>query len=65
MKRLIVAVLVLAGVLVAADYAAAAAAESVVSRELRDRLDELIGLAGQYTESSTAECRPPRERASA
>ncbi|MEV5425782.1 MerR family transcriptional regulator [Streptomyces cellulosae] len=31
----------------------------------RDRLDELIGLAGRYTESSTAECRPPRERASA
>ncbi|WP_181779654.1 LmeA family phospholipid-binding protein [Pseudonocardia pini] len=38
LKRLIVAVLVLAGVLVAADYAAAAAAESVVSRQLRDRL---------------------------
>jgi hypothetical protein len=37
-KRLIVAVLVLAGVLVAADYAAAAAAESVVSRQLRERL---------------------------
>lgn len=38
LKRLIVAVLVLAGVLVAADYAAAAAAESVVSRQLRERL---------------------------
>ncbi|GAA4543167.1 DUF2993 domain-containing protein [Pseudonocardia xishanensis] len=38
LKRLIVAVLVLAGVLVVADYAAAAAAESVVSRQLRERL---------------------------
>jgi hypothetical protein len=38
LKRLIVTVLVLAGVLVAADYAAAAAAESVVSRQLRERL---------------------------
>jgi hypothetical protein len=38
LKRLIIAVLVLAGVLVAADYAAAAAAESVVSRELREQL---------------------------
>ncbi|MCF7551570.1 MULTISPECIES: DUF2993 domain-containing protein [Pseudonocardia] len=39
LKRLIITVLVLAGVLVAADYAAAAAAESVVSRQLRERLD--------------------------
>lgn len=38
LKRLIIAVLVLAGVLVTADYAAAAAAESVVSRQLRERL---------------------------
>jgi hypothetical protein len=39
LKRLIITVLVLAGVLVAADYAAAAAAESVVSRQLREQLD--------------------------
>jgi hypothetical protein len=38
LKRLIIAVLVLAGVLVGADYATAAAAESVVSRELRQQL---------------------------
>jgi hypothetical protein len=38
LKRLIIAVVVLVGVLVAADYATAAAAESVVSRQLRERL---------------------------
>jgi hypothetical protein len=37
-KRLIIAVVVLVGVLLAADYASAAAAESVVSRQLRERL---------------------------
>jgi hypothetical protein len=37
-KRLIVVLLVLVGVLVAVDYGAAAAAESAVSRQLRERL---------------------------
>lgn len=38
MRRLIVAVVVLVGVLVLADFAAAAAAESAVSRQMRERL---------------------------
>ncbi|MEN3300950.1 DUF2993 domain-containing protein [Pseudonocardia sp.] len=38
MKRLIVVLLVLVGVLVAVDYGAAAAAESAVSRQMRERL---------------------------
>jgi hypothetical protein len=37
-KRLIVVLLVLVGVLVAVDYGAAAAAESAVSRQMRERL---------------------------
>lgn len=38
MRRLIVAVVVLVGLLVVADFAAASAAESTISREMRDRL---------------------------
>lgn len=38
MKRLIVVLLVLVGVLVAVDYGAAAVAESAVSRQMRERL---------------------------
>lgn len=38
MRRLIIAVVVLVGVLVVADFAAAAAAESAVSRQMRERL---------------------------
>ena len=38
MKRLVVAVLVIVGVLVAVDFAAAALAESAVSREMRQEL---------------------------
>ncbi|TCK27058.1 DUF2993 domain-containing protein [Pseudonocardia endophytica] len=38
MRRLIVAVVVLVGLLVVADFSAAAAAESTISRQMRDRL---------------------------
>ncbi|MHA6792241.1 LmeA family phospholipid-binding protein [Pseudonocardia bannensis] len=38
MKRLVIALLVLLGLLVAADYGAAAAAESAVSRQMRQQL---------------------------
>lgn len=38
MRRLVVAVVVLVGLLVVADFAAAAAAESTISRQMRDRL---------------------------
>lgn len=38
MKRLVIGLLILAGVLVAADWGSAALAESAVSRDLRDRL---------------------------
>ncbi|MBW0104245.1 DUF2993 domain-containing protein [Pseudonocardia sp. KRD291] len=38
MRRLIIAVVVLVGVLVVVDFAAAAAAESAVSRQMRERL---------------------------
>lgn len=38
MRRLIIAVVVLVGLLVVVDFSAAAAAESTISREMRDRL---------------------------
>ena len=38
MKRLVIAVVVLVGLLVAADYASAAVAESAVSRQMREQL---------------------------